>query len=156
MKNATTHVHELLQLCQQLNACSDSELQVQLKETYVDCSQWTLQAFRLFLHSSCYLPLKVVELESPDQIHADAECCLAALSRREREVLSLLESGNTLYEIGERLFISRSTVNNHCSRIREKLGLRGRNALMTFAWSNRDIIRGSLPFAQVTQSLQRL
>ncbi|MEJ7666096.1 MAG: helix-turn-helix transcriptional regulator [Hymenobacter sp.] len=52
-------------------------------------------------------------------------------------MLALLTKGHTLPQIGDKLFISPATVNNHCARMREKLGLRGRNALMRYATNSR-------------------
>jgi DNA-binding CsgD family transcriptional regulator/tetratricopeptide (TPR) repeat protein len=48
------------------------------------------------------------------------------LSRREREVLSLIAEGRTNREIGERLFISQKTVGVHVGNILAKLGVSGR------------------------------
>ena len=48
------------------------------------------------------------------------------LSRREREVLSLIADGRTNREIGERLFISQKTVGVHVGNILSKLGVSGR------------------------------
>ena len=48
------------------------------------------------------------------------------LSRREREVLSLIAEGRTNREIGERLFISQKTVGVHVGNILSKLGVSGR------------------------------
>ena len=53
-----------------------------------------------------------------------AECL--NLSRREREVLSLLPSGATNKDIAGRLFISVHTVERHLANIYTKLGIRGR------------------------------
>jgi DNA-binding CsgD family transcriptional regulator len=48
------------------------------------------------------------------------------LSKREREVLSLIAEGRTNREIGERLFISQKTVGVHVGNILAKLGVSGR------------------------------
>ena len=48
------------------------------------------------------------------------------LTRREAEVLELLGEGLTNAEIGDRLYISRKTVEHHVGRVLAKLGLRSR------------------------------
>ena len=52
-----------------------------------------------------------------------------ALSRREREVALLAVDGASSREIAERLFLSQRTVENHLSRIYDKLGISGREEL---------------------------
>jgi two-component system response regulator DevR len=58
------------------------------------------------------------------------------LSERERQVLSLLASGRDNAEIGEALFVSRSTVKNHVSRIFEKLAVDNRVRAAAYAIRN--------------------
>jgi DNA-binding CsgD family transcriptional regulator len=55
------------------------------------------------------------------------------LSRREREVSRLVAAGMTNRQIGERLFISWRTVEGHVERIRNKLGVRSRTEVATWA-----------------------
>jgi DNA-binding NarL/FixJ family response regulator len=55
------------------------------------------------------------------------------LSARENEVLRLVAKGYTYREIGERLFISTKTVQNHVQNILTKLQLRRRYELMRYA-----------------------
>ena len=58
-----------------------------------------------------------------------------ALSERENEVLKLVAKGYTYKEIGEKLFISTKTVQNHVQNILTKLQLRKRYELMRYAIS---------------------
>ena len=51
------------------------------------------------------------------------------LSRREREVADLAATGASSREIGERLFLSARTVDNHLTRVFDKLGVRSRGDL---------------------------
>ena len=55
------------------------------------------------------------------------------LSRREHEVLGLISQGRTNREIGERLFISQTTVGVHVGNLLAKLGVSGRVEAATVA-----------------------
>jgi two-component system, NarL family, response regulator NreC len=55
------------------------------------------------------------------------------LGQREHEVLRLVATGSTDKEIGEALYISPRTVQNHLTRVREKTGLRRRAELTRWA-----------------------
>jgi non-specific serine/threonine protein kinase len=55
------------------------------------------------------------------------------LSRRENEVAGLVAAGMTNRQIGERLFISSRTVDGHVERIRNRLGVRSRTEVATWA-----------------------
>ncbi|NNC81666.1 MAG: response regulator transcription factor [Acidimicrobiales bacterium] len=56
-----------------------------------------------------------------------------ALSEREREVLQLVARGHTYKEIGEELFISPKTVENHVRNILKKLQLNRKQELIRYA-----------------------
>lgn len=73
--------------------------------------------------------------EDPNATEADTTTHARApnLSERELEVLALIAGGLTDREIGERLFISPSTVRSHLDRIGEKTGLRRRAELTRLA-----------------------
>ena len=60
-----------------------------------------------------------------------------ALSKREREILVHIASGQTNAEIGEALFISEKTVRNHITRIFEKLGVTSRAQAIVLAKDGR-------------------
>jgi DNA-binding NarL/FixJ family response regulator len=57
----------------------------------------------------------------------------AALSSREREVLSCLSEGWSNARIAESLRISEKTVRNHTSNLFDKLGVRSRAEAIVFA-----------------------
>ena len=70
----------------------------------------------------------------PDSSGVDAQRRMRALlGPRELEVLRGVAQGKTDIEIGEELFISPRTVQNHLTRIREKTGLRRRSELTRWA-----------------------
>jgi two-component system, NarL family, nitrate/nitrite response regulator NarL len=55
------------------------------------------------------------------------------LTKREREVLSLLAAGESDQDIAGQLYISQATVHSHLDRIRDKTGARRRAELTTLA-----------------------
>jgi non-specific serine/threonine protein kinase len=55
------------------------------------------------------------------------------LSRREREVVRMVASGMTNKEIAQRLFIAERTAEGHVERIRNKLNVRSRTEVATWA-----------------------
>jgi non-specific serine/threonine protein kinase len=55
------------------------------------------------------------------------------LSRREREVVAMVAAGMTNKEIASRLFIAERTAEGHVERIRNKLGVRSRTEVATWA-----------------------
>jgi DNA-binding NarL/FixJ family response regulator len=65
-----------------------------------------------------------------------ADGAVGELSQREREVFFLLLEDKDAQQIGEALFISPKTVENHRTSIYRKLGVRDRLSLFQFARSN--------------------
>lgn len=60
----------------------------------------------------------------------------AALTPRETEIVRMVAQGIGNREVGERLFISEGTVKTHLHTIYDKLGLKGRVQLATYAREN--------------------
>ncbi len=58
------------------------------------------------------------------------------LTEREEEALALVAQGLTNAEIGERLFVSLSTVKTHLGSLHTKLGARNRVELAAWAWQS--------------------
>lgn len=56
------------------------------------------------------------------------------LTRREREVVQLMEEGYTDREIAERLGVGRRTAESHSASVRAKLGLKSRRELLHKRW----------------------
>ena len=48
------------------------------------------------------------------------------LTKREKEIFTLLVSGNSTKDIADNLDISEKTVRNHISNVMQKLGVKGR------------------------------
>ena len=63
------------------------------------------------------------------------------LSERELEIIDLVAQGLTNQEIGERLMISKRTVDNHVSNVFTKTGSKNRVALLNWAMDNGKICR---------------
>jgi two-component system NarL family response regulator len=62
-----------------------------------------------------------------------ADAARPVMAEREAEILRLVVKGHTDAEIGQALFISPRTVQNHLTRIREKTGLKRRSELTRWA-----------------------
>jgi DNA-binding NarL/FixJ family response regulator len=68
----------------------------------------------------------------------------SALSDREREVVSLIGEGFRNKEIAHRLHISEPTVKTHLNRIFQKLNVRNRSELVSYAIKNSELSHGLL------------
>jgi non-specific serine/threonine protein kinase len=68
-----------------------------------------------------------------DKPPAETSTEVGLLSRREREVVALVAAGMTNRLIAERLFIAERTAEGHVERIRNKLGVRSRTEVATWA-----------------------
>jgi two-component system response regulator NreC len=131
-------LQNLLQLCKELNDKSDEELHIMLEHMTFSYPEHLIHPIRLLLQNSLYINRHIST--PPTQSSTPSTTVVAyTLSPREQQVLTLLAQGYTFPRIGEHLFISPATVSNHCARMREKLGLRGRNSLIAFAISKTSI-----------------
>jgi len=73
-----------------------------------------------------YKPGKIKSDHSKDITQTPPPPWLSGLSKREKEVLSLLSRGFSNKEIAERMFIAEQTVKNHVSVIYSKIGVQER------------------------------
>ena len=69
--------------------------------------------------------------------HKTEKSLLEQLTVSERRILTLIGAGKTSREIADELFISVRTVEHHRAHISSKLNLKGQNALLTFALTNK-------------------
>jgi DNA-binding NarL/FixJ family response regulator len=77
-----------------------------------------------------------VKSNGPEEPSLELAESKVPLSGRELEVLRLIASGMSNREIAQHLFLTESTVELHASRIRKKLKLKSRTALVKFACDN--------------------
>jgi two-component system nitrate/nitrite response regulator NarL len=61
----------------------------------------------------------------------------SVLTKRQQEILNLIEQGFTNREIANKLFIEVHTVGTHRKNMIEKLGLKGQNSLLKYALSKK-------------------
>ncbi len=74
----------------------------------------------------------IIEVEGPIEINA-TKIEELGLSEREMEVLQLISKGYSNVEIGEKLFISESTIKTHVSNLFVKLDVKRRTQAVTRA-----------------------
>lgn len=72
--------------------------------------------------------------------HSRPKSPIENLTASERRVLRLVADGKTTKEIADELFVSPRTVEHHRANIAAKLELSGKNALLTFALTNKSLI----------------
>ena len=72
-------------------------------------------------------------MEAPLKIESTSDRAYETLTRREQEILPLLAEGLSAKEVGDRLYISPKTVENHRASIMNKLGLHSTLELFRYA-----------------------
>ena len=96
-----------------------------------------LSAMRAVLRGEVYVHPSMTRILLEDMLpksqSANKENVWDSLSEREQEVLKLVSFGHTSAEIAEQLSLSAKTVETYRARGMEKLGLRTRAALVSFA-----------------------
>ena len=95
-----------------------------------------LTAIRTVMDGNIFLSPEITEHIVDSVIHPGENKeapVFYTLSSREREILQLIAEGRTHSEIGERLFISKKTVDSHKLNIMKKLNLDSIPALTKFA-----------------------
>lgn len=65
---------------------------------------------------------------------------LSSLTPSEKNILELISQNKTSQEIANSLFISIRTVETHRSNVCTKLGLKGTNSLVRFAFENKELL----------------
>jgi DNA-binding NarL/FixJ family response regulator len=76
------------------------------------------------------------EMTQPPEIDSEA-AKIASLTDREREVIALIAEGLRNKQIGERLFISETTVSHHLSSVFSKLEVSDRLELVIYAFAHK-------------------
>lgn len=96
-----------------------------------------LSAIRAVARGEVYLHPTLTRVVVNDLLQRDQASSLPprtpSLSDREREVLQLVALGHTNQQIADRLILSVKTVETYKARVIEKLGVRGRAALVRYA-----------------------
>jgi DNA-binding NarL/FixJ family response regulator len=79
----------------------------------------------------------VMKLDREKRSLVKAKPSVQKLTPTERQILKYLAENKTSKQIGDNLLISYKTVENHRANIRDKLNLKGLNALLKFAIENK-------------------
>lgn len=90
------------------------------------------------------------QLSVPRDLRPEGE--LPALSRRERQVLRLVQAGLSNAEIADRLFLAQSTVKGHLTSAFRQLGVRSRGEVVALILSGDAALRRSVLTAPLNDS----
>jgi two-component system, NarL family, response regulator DegU len=78
--------------------------------------------------------------QSNDTQHEEIKKINATLTATEKVILKLISEGNTSNQIAALLFISPNTVDNHRSNIAKKLNIEGKNSLLKYSISIKELL----------------
>lgn len=102
-----------------------------------DSEEWK-QAVKNILRGKKHFSSSITLKLNEDQINEKATTDkLSLLTKREIEVLKLISQGLSNKQIGEQLFISHKTVDNHRTNLMDKLDIHNLASLVRFAISNK-------------------
>lgn len=107
-----------------------------LIENLPDLISKTIQA-DLELYKKVDFIKKALEEEKEDALLPENKYCAPRPTRREYEVLSLLEKGYCAKEIANRLFISETTVITHKKNLKKKFNVKNTVELISILKSNK-------------------
>jgi two-component system, NarL family, response regulator DegU len=82
----------------------------------------------------------LIERSRKAEMLVTATPSLDTLTPAEHSILKLLSRNHTNKEIAEKLFISVRTVENHRTHICQKLGIKGHNKLLEFAFEHKSVL----------------
>ncbi len=115
-----------------LNAGASSYVPKKAADTEVIAAIRATYRGEHFIHSSMTTGL-VAEMRGKEKANPMEHLDQDILSQREREVLRLLAMGHTNQQTAEKLYLSVKTVETYKTRLKEKLGLKGRAELVRYA-----------------------
>ena len=75
-------------------------------------------------------------------------CNSVILTSREKEIIELISEGLTNFDISEKLFISKHTVNTHRKNIMHKIGVKNTAGIVIYAVKSNIISPNKFLFAQ--------
>ena len=96
----------------------------------MDCSQHTQFKLRGQRHQLSCVPVNGMVVSTLTPLGSEAPKAWQALSPREQEVLLLLANGETTASVADQLGVGGSTVRTHVERMRSKLGVNTRAAVV--------------------------
>ena len=105
--------------------------------SYVACAGVALAYTRRAQSGAPGIPFDDVMPSRPEPNLTTKTLEASGLTDRERQVLDMAIHGLTAKQIGERLYISRRTVETHLGRARDKLGVRTKRELIAQTYDTR-------------------